>query len=66
MKAIKLKALCEYISSFDEEDQEFEIGVSAFGQMFILDYYRELDINVMEELGCQYDSDYHGFVILED
>ena len=66
MKAVKLKKLCEYISSFDEEDQEFEISVSAFGQMFVLDYYQELDISTMEELGCEYDSEYNGFVVLED
>jgi len=66
MKAVKLKKLCEYISSFDEEDQEFEVGVSAFGQMFVLDYYQELDISVMEKFGCEYDSEYHGFVVLED
>lgn len=66
MKAVKLKKLCEYISSFDEEDQEFEVSVSAFGQMFVLDYYQELDITKMEDLGCEYDSEYHGFVVLED
>lgn len=66
MKAIKLKALCEYVASFDEEGQEFEVGVNAFGQMFILDYYQELDVSLMQGLGCEYDAEYHGFVILED
>ena len=65
MKAKRLKRLCEYVSSFDEEDQEFEIIVNPFGEMFILDYYQELDIHKMKYLGCQYDASRHGFRIEE-
>lgn len=63
MKAEKLKTLCEYLCSFEGED--FEIVVNVFGDMFILDYFKELDPKRMEELGCNYSHRHYGYT-LED
>jgi hypothetical protein len=57
--------ICRYIETIqkDQDDCEFEIVVDCFGEMFILDYYKDLDILKMTELGCAYDRRKHGFII---
>jgi hypothetical protein len=46
LKISKLMEICRYIETIqkDQDDCEFEIVVDCFGEMFILDYYKDLDI----------------------
>lgn len=60
MNALKMFEVCKYLINFDEE---FTFSVGAFEDIFILDYYKELDPEKMAQLGCDYDKRRHGYTL---
>ena len=65
MKATDMLKLCEYLVTFDNDLHEgIQIIANAQGELVVLDYFNELSVSEMFDLGCDWAPSMGGFRVM--
>lgn len=65
MKANDMLKLCEYLVTFDNDLHEgIQIIANAKGELIVLDYFNELSVSEMFDLGCDWSPSMGGFRVM--